>query len=136
MLQHETFRVNMMPISQHFCPHTSPCVVVSQVETVCDANHHDLGDYTETDTTSYFKEVYYESNKYWPSKCCGKDCGKVFGSKEYRVGPGSNPVHMCRNAVKKTHACTHALCKQCYSQMKKESPTKRTKKRKTRFGDD
>ena len=105
---------------------------------VCTLNHQDLEDFAlEIDTTSYFTESYYETNEYWPSKCCGKDCGKVFGSAEYPVGPGKTKfgVHMCRNAVKKTHPCTHALCNGCFAAMKRDTPTKRTRKRKSRFGD-
>ena len=130
-------RLRLCGSSSHFrFPFVAPCTSHFRQldETPCDKNHQAISHLIPTDTASYFTEAYLSSTPWWPSKCCGKDCGIKFGTAEYPVGP-KKKVYSCENAVKQTHNCTFALCEACYNTLSIQSPLKRSKRKNRRFLD-
>ena len=84
---------------------------------VCPDENHELGLLICQDTSTYFKEKYYEQNTNWPSTCVS--CNERFGGPGKKVNQ-TNPVMACKNACVRTHPCKHAYCNECYMEKMKE----------------
>ena len=66
------------------------------------------------DTSSYFTESYFSTNKTWPSTCQG--CNNRFGGIGMKVNQ-RNPVMACKNACISAHPCTFAYCWKCFNDL-------------------
>jgi hypothetical protein len=61
---------------------------------------------------TYFTTAYYEEHTNMCSKCAL--CNLGFGT-DIKVS-NDNPVYLCVNAKKPTHACTFGKCRKCYDE--------------------
>ena len=110
------------PASVSVCSTTKKDETLTIGKGKCD--HDKRIQYHMNDQQSYFTEEHYDRSLRPVTKCGGSNCKHVFGE-NYTVST-KTPVFVCTEAEKTVNTCIHALCSNCYSNLKTGARSNRT----------
>jgi hypothetical protein len=107
--------------------HNASTTVDTTKQGTCTSNHKDYIRYKAMEDSRYFKNEYYEKNKF-AVRCCAR-CDLSFKS-----GTGFTTVHACSQAFQPEDECMHALCAKCMaSEMEKSNSQQGCSRRRRRL---